>query len=103
MLRTSSESALVRYNMGLVLYRAGNYEQAIEEFRLATELAEGYALAHNNLAAALEREGRLREALVQYQEALSFAPELMEARANAGSLMVRLGIDPFRMPFFFTR
>ena len=91
MLRTSPASALVRNNLGLALYEQGDYEAALEEFRLAVSLGEGYALAHNNLASALERTNRLRPALAEYLLALEIAPGLMEASVNAGNLMVRLG------------
>ncbi len=91
MARTSPGSALVRNNLGLSLYRAGEYPPAQQEFRLAVELSPGYALAHNNLAAALERQGDAEGALVHYREALELAPGMVEAGANAGNLLVRLG------------
>jgi Flp pilus assembly protein TadD len=91
MLRTSPSSALVRNNLGLSLYKSGEFDRASEQFRLAVELSPGYALAHNNLAAALEREGRLEQAQAHYRQALELAPGLAEAGANAGNLLVRLG------------
>ncbi|HYV86902.1 MAG TPA: tetratricopeptide repeat protein [Patescibacteria group bacterium] len=87
---SSPQSAMVRCNLGLALYDAGEYGPAKDEFRDAIALVPGYALAHNNLAAALEREGRLDEALYHYRQALALAPLQIETRVNVGSLLVRL-------------
>jgi tetratricopeptide (TPR) repeat protein len=87
---TSPMSAMVRCNLGLAHFDAGEYGPAKDEFRNAIALVPGYALAHNNLAAALEIEGRLDEALYHYRQALALAPLQTETRVNVGSLLVRL-------------
>ncbi len=91
MARSSPASAMVRCNLGLALYRNGDYGPAKDEFRESIRLVPSYALAHNNLAAALEREGKLEAALAEYLEALRLAPLQLESRVNAGSVLVRLG------------
>jgi tetratricopeptide (TPR) repeat protein len=89
--RTSPGSAMVRSNLGLALYDAGDYDRAVAEYRTAIDLAPGFALAHNNLAAALDRGERLAEAERHYQEALRLAPRQLESRINLANLRVRRG------------
>ncbi len=48
-------------------------------------------LAHNNLGASLEKEGRLEEAAHQYSEALRAAPEIEEISVNVGIICMRQG------------
>ena len=81
---TSPDSAMVRCNLGLARYDRGDYQTAKQEFEEAIRLAPEYSLAHNDLAAAYEREGRFREAL-------RIVPGQLESQVNVGNLLVRLG------------
>jgi tetratricopeptide (TPR) repeat protein len=91
MLKTSPGSALVRNNYGLTLYGRGELELAIEQFRMAVQLAPNYAMAHNNLGAALERRGWRSESLKHYRVAVDLAPGAMRAERNLGHLLLRVG------------
>jgi Tfp pilus assembly protein PilF len=91
MLRRSSDSALVRNNLGLALYERGDLFAAREHFRSAIALAPAYAMAHNNLAAALEQTGEREAAARHYRRALELAPGLLHAECNLGHLLVELG------------
>lgn len=91
MVRTSPESALVRANLGLALYRRGDADGAIAELETAVRLQPSYALAHNNLAVALELRFRRQEALEHYLTSLRLAPGQLEAAVNAAHLLARAG------------
>jgi tetratricopeptide (TPR) repeat protein len=91
MLRTSPDSALVRANLGLALFRRGDLDRAIEQFELAIRFAPGYGMAHNNLAATLELRGRPQAAMTHYRAALDAAPGLMHAQRNLAHLLVTRG------------
>jgi tetratricopeptide (TPR) repeat protein len=48
-------------------------------------------VAHYNLGTALERAGRIQEAIGRYEQALQIAPNYPEAQNNLGGALVRLG------------
>lgn len=48
-------------------------------------------LGHNNLGVALARQGRLAEAIAEYNEALRIQPDFSEAHNNLGNALVREG------------
>ena len=50
-----------------------------------------YAEAHNNLAVALEVQGRLDEALQSNARAIELNPDYTEAHINTGNLKLRRG------------
>ncbi|HUD70551.1 MAG TPA: tetratricopeptide repeat protein, partial [Dongiaceae bacterium] len=88
---SSPASAMVHSNLGLALYGAGRYDQAIAEYKTALALLPEYAMAHNNLAAVLDRVGRQEEASAHYAEALRLAPRQLEAQVNLANLRARTG------------
>jgi len=91
MLRTSPGSALVRTNLGLAHYARGAYPRALEELRAALEIAPSFAMAHNSLAATLERTKDLAGAERHYRAALECAPGLVATARNLGHLLVETG------------
>jgi tetratricopeptide (TPR) repeat protein len=52
---------------------------------------EGNPYARIDYGTALERKGRLPEALAQYREAVCLVPDLFEARYNIGNLLDKMG------------
>lgn len=57
------------YNVGVGLFRAGDYEGAAEHFQRATELNPSFAEAFMNLGTALYQLQRYEEALRAYKQA----------------------------------
>ena len=55
---------------------------------------ERYAETDNNLGIALERAGRVQEAMVQYEQALRLNPNLAAAHYNLGVALARMGRVP---------
>lgn len=86
-------SQQVSYNMGLVYLRIDNKEAARDAFFQAlSPLAPKVAsLSSNQIALQLLREGRGREALSFFREALLFDPNHENARYNYELLALRLG------------
>ena len=52
---------------------------------------EHYAESDNNLGAALEKTGRVQEAIVQYERALRLKPDFAEAHYNLGLVLWQTG------------
>jgi outer membrane protein OmpA-like peptidoglycan-associated protein len=57
----------------------------------ALKLWPSYPEAHNNLADTYERQGRLEEALREYELAAVFAPELAVAHFGIGDVCLKMG------------
>jgi tetratricopeptide (TPR) repeat protein len=66
-------------------------DEAIAHFQIGLELQPNVAGAHNNLANALLRKGRVDEAIAHFQRALSLAPNLAEAHHNLGNALLQKG------------
>ena len=71
---------------GRDLLERGEYTQAIEEFRLATQLMPTNAVAFNYLGLALQQAGQSGEAERAYLRALSLNHDLTEVHYNLGCL-----------------
>jgi Flp pilus assembly protein TadD len=82
---------MIRNNLGVVLVRRGQIDEAVGQYRQALELKPDYADAYNNLGAALARQRRIDEAIGQYQQALQLKPDYAEAHNNLGSALVQRG------------
>jgi len=54
-------------NLGVIYYQLGLFDQAQQQFQIAVSLKPDYANAYYNLGHALENQGKLTEALAQYQ------------------------------------
>ncbi len=80
----------VRLNLGLLYSSQGRDEEAIHEYRKAVELSPKYYQAHFELAALLDRTGRLDEAVREYEVA---AP----GYSSSGDYFYRLGFGYFRI------
>ena len=79
---------------GLVLeYAFGKDAEAEAAYRRAIAVKPKYSEAHNDLGQLLAREGRLDEALREFNEALdnTFYMEPWVARCNKGQALVRAG------------
>lgn len=92
-------------NLGVIYFNAGKLYEAAGEFEWARKLMPGHPDPRLNLGLALERGGRVDEALDAYRAALSLAPEhlptaeamarcqLRHARTDAGTVALLAMIE----------
>lgn len=78
--------------LGCLSWRqAGYWRDAKSLFQHALKVTKQNYLAHNNLGAALAREGELAAALDQYEEALRLRPQYADALFNMGQALAESG------------
>jgi len=76
---------------GLAWRQAGYWRDAETLFRQAVRVTDNNYLAHNNLGAALAREGKTGAALGQYRAALAIKPHYADAHFNMGQSLAASG------------
>lgn len=70
------------YGLGLLRHQQGRDQEAVPLLQASLEQTPDYALAHNALAAAYTRLGKLQEARQHFKRALELAPQMHQARRN---------------------
>ncbi len=85
--RKNPDSWLGRNNLGNALSRAGNMDEAIEQYQKVLQIKPDYAQAHFNLANALVQSGRLDEAIAHFHRALQIDPDYLKAESNLALLL----------------
>lgn len=94
-------SVTAHHNLGFYYYRNKQYEQAMVEFRKATELNPGYsAEVYFNLGNIYVRKNQYDDAVREYQKALEINPGFGECYLNLGNIytlkgMVEQAIDNY--------
>lgn len=83
--------AKVQYNKGIELYRTGNYAQAAECFKSATELDPNYIDAYFNLGSLLEYLKQDDDALNAFKQIILRKPDDYEALLKAAELSKKTG------------
>jgi len=79
---TATNQWVVYDQHGLLLAKQGKAEAALVQFSKAVEINSKNAALHSHLAMALDRLGRTREAIAEYQFALSLNPKLPDVLNN---------------------
>ena len=79
------------FNLGLALYKNGQTERAIDQYRSAIILDPLYAAAYLNLANAYSEKGNRSEALINYQKAVQINPRDALIYYNLGVFYKKIG------------
>lgn len=85
------DNAATRYELGLVLDRAGRLSEAVDEYRRALDRNPNHLEALNNLGAALANQGRMDEAVRRFERLIAIDPGNADARANLGLALAAAG------------
>jgi protein O-mannosyl-transferase len=90
-LAANPQCSMAHNNLGVNLVRAGQFPEAIEQYRQALRIKENYPEAHNNLGNALVKTGRPDEAIEQYRQALRQQPDYPEAKDSLMDALAMAG------------
>ncbi len=87
----SPDNVTAQINLGTVLSKSGQPEEAIPWFRRAIENKPDLFLGHYSLAQALESVGEFEEAEKEFSEAARLRPDFAAARYQQGRMLERAG------------
>ncbi len=90
-LQISPEHPEALHALGLLAYRTGQLDGAIELLGRAVQQHPDHPLYCFNFGVVLQRAGRFEEAIATYQRAISTNPEYVEALTNLGNVHKELG------------
>ncbi|HEX3729786.1 MAG TPA: tetratricopeptide repeat protein [Opitutaceae bacterium] len=94
-LRLDPNVGSAQSNLGLALMKQGRGDEALGHFQAALRLQPGDVAARNHLANTLARmDGRLPEAIDQYEHSLQLRPDQPEVQNNLGIALLMLGRAP---------
>jgi protein O-mannosyl-transferase len=79
------------YNLGVVLARNGNLEDAIKHYRKALKIKPDYLEAYYNLGNALARKGNAEAAMTNYNKVLEINPDYVAAYYNKSRIFLNQG------------
>lgn len=83
----------VHDSLGDVLFKQGQEEAAISEYREAIRLDPNNPQPHNNIALILSKHGKEDEAVSEFRDAIQDAPKDPYAHAYLGDLLLKQGKD----------
>jgi Flp pilus assembly protein TadD len=86
-----SADAEAHNNLAIALYKKGQYDEAIAEYRRAIALKPDLAGAHYWLGVAFYAKRQYDEAIAEYRSAIALKPDYAEAHNNLGSVLYRMG------------
>ncbi len=91
LVKLDSGNAMARVMLGRAYHIQNRTAPAIEQFRLALDLAPQLPLAHYHLGYAYQSQGNLSDALAEYEQEIKLNPEFVETYQLAGNIQLGLG------------
>ena len=91
LLKLKPRHLLARNNLGVALWKLGQYHEAAEQFRRAAGIQSNFSDAQFNYGTMLRLIGRIVESEMPLRRALKLDPKHTEARVSLGLTLVLLG------------
>ncbi len=94
------ESPIVHFNLGDVLYKKKNYEEAVKSFDKTTSSEDilQQSKSYYNLGNTLYRMGKLPESIQMYKKALELNPEDEDAKYNIEFVRTKIKNEAQKQP-----
>jgi protein O-mannosyl-transferase len=90
-LAVTKDNHVAHVNLGVALDVQGRFDEALEQYHAAEQLAPELYHIHNNIANILDKLGRPAEAVVEYREAVRRQPDLAFLHNSLGGELAALG------------
>jgi len=90
-LHVTSNNFVIHNNLGVLLTRAGQHQEAMEHYIESLRINPTYPEAHANLGLTLENQNRMEDAINHYNQALKFQPNYHVALVNLGAAYYKIG------------
>jgi tetratricopeptide (TPR) repeat protein len=84
--------AVTPYRHGAICFKTRDYDEAIRQFRIATEADPAFYRAWAYLAMSFAAAGRIEEAIEAYRKCIDIEPTYHKAYNNIGELYRRKGM-----------
>lgn len=94
------ESSIVHFNIGNVLYKKRNFEEAIKSYEESTSSDDILlqSKSYYNLGNSLYKMGKLPESILMYKKALELNPDDEDAKYNLEYVRAKLKDDAQKQP-----
>jgi protein O-mannosyl-transferase len=99
---TEPLSSIAHYNLGRAFERKNNPTLAMESYRRAIAINDGYSKAHFNLARLLALNGLDAEAMAHYRRVIEIRPDHADSHNDLGFLLMMKGEDAAALAEFRT-
>jgi len=90
-LRKNPRCAMAHNNLGSLLERRGQFDQATHHYAEAVRIEPNFAEAHNHLGSMRIAQGRIDQAIAHYVEAIRIKPHYADAHNNLGVALSKRG------------
>jgi tetratricopeptide (TPR) repeat protein len=91
LVRQHPHVAEAHYNLATAFTKAGHFEEAVQEYRITTDLAPNFVQAYNNLGVNHVQLGAYEEARIAYQQAIILDSTFVDAYNNLAWLHLEHG------------
>ncbi len=89
--KVNPKQVTAAYDAGYRQMKAGQYSDAIADFKTVIKLSPEHAMAYTNMAYSYRKLGKFKRAIKLYKKALAIAPDLAEAHEYMGGALLQLG------------
>ena len=90
-IKVTSDNYIAHDLLGVDLYRKGQIDESIKEFKKAIQIKPEYKFSHFNMGVALFKKGKIETAIKEFEKAIIIQPAYFDAHINLGIALFQKG------------